>query len=98
MANVVVADTKKHAEAVIYWLNLNESWIPLAFGDNLPSEISNAKIVRPASGVLHDHFAWIMQYLVPKVQDDLQPVPSSWVLEPEKPDEIELNQKSAFFC
>lgn len=97
MPNIVVADTKKHAEAVIYWLKLDESWIPKAFGDDLPPFISFAKIVRPASGVQHDHFAWIMHFLLPRVSDELQPVPSSWVLEPEKPGEIDENEKSAFF-
>lgn len=97
MPNVVVADTKKHAEAVIYWLKLDDTWQPKAFGDNLPPFISFVKIVRPASGVQHDHYAWILQFLIPRVGEELQPVPSSWVLEPENPPEIEQIEKSAFF-
>jgi len=89
--NIVVADSRKHAEAVIRWMKLDpEDWVPYAYGDTLQGVYGFAKIVRPLEGVTEAHFDWILEQLVPRVVHDTHPVPMSWKLDSPEPvhDEI----------
>lgn len=89
MPNVVVAGTKKHAEAMIKWLKLDpDIWDAMAYGDSVIKTYYSAKIVRPVEGVEKRHYDWLVTRLIPSVRDDgnMVTVPPSWRL-PE-PDEI----------
>ena len=79
MRNVVVADTKVHAKAVISWLKLDESWIPMQFGAFVDQDYGQVRLVRPASGVTSEHYAWITHTLMQRVRGEVGLVPPQWI-------------------
>jgi hypothetical protein len=88
MRNIVVADSRKHAAAVIAWGKLDpDQWEVAAYGEPLAGRYDYARIVRPAQGIEHAHLDWILEVLVPKVDKNTVPVPSNWVLAPPEPKE-----------
>ena len=77
--NIVVADSRRHAEAVIAWMKLDaEDWVAYAYGETLKGVYSFAKLVRPLSGITEAHYDWILEQLIPRVIHDTHPVPMDW--------------------
>jgi hypothetical protein len=88
MRNIVVADSRKHAEAVIAWCKLDrEIWEPVAYGETLAGRYDYARIVRPSEGVQNGHLDWILEILVPSVDKTTSPIPPDWRLAPPEPKE-----------
>lgn len=88
MANVVVAGTKTHAQAMIKWMRLDpDVWDAVAYGDPINKIYYSAKIVRPVEGIEQRHYDWVLEKLIPSVRNDgsAVTVPPSWKLpEPEE--------------
>lgn len=80
MTNIVVAENIAHARAVIGWLGLGTNWHPVAYGEKLDIRYDYAKIVRPLGGIEEDHLDWILEELVPNLNREADPIPSSWTL------------------
>jgi hypothetical protein len=77
--NVVVASSKRHAQAMIAWLKLDpEHWEALAYGDPITKLYTHAKLVRPGEGVEQAHSDWVLEKLVPKLYMTCTTVPPSW--------------------
>jgi hypothetical protein len=80
--NVVVADSRLHAEAIIRWAGLNpENWVPGAYGKKLNGLYDQALLVRPLAGITEEHSDWIIGYLVPRVlrEKGIKTHPSDWL-------------------
>ncbi|WP_315729828.1 hypothetical protein [Bradyrhizobium sp. SZCCHNRI2010] len=79
MRNAMVADTKKHAEAMIAWLRFDPNqWEAMAYGQPVHQLYSNAMLIRPARGVEQEHTDWVLEKLVPNLCLRVQTLPPSW--------------------
>jgi hypothetical protein len=68
MKSIMVAGSKKHAEALIAWLRLPaDRWQAAAYGDKLAEVYENAKLVPPIGGTLQCHTDWVLERLVPHI-------------------------------
>jgi hypothetical protein len=86
MRSVVIADTEKHAEAMIKWLKLNpRKWHAVAYGEKIREVYESCKLVRPSKGIQQVHFDWVLEQLVPNLCLSAEPIPPIWHLaEPKK--------------
>jgi hypothetical protein len=87
MKSIVVADSKRHAQAMIAWLKLPaDRWQAVAYGDKLTEIYEHAKLVRPASGVLQAHTDWVLERLVPHVamHGHVSTLPRNWSIPQEQ--------------
>jgi hypothetical protein len=79
MLNAMVADTKKAAEAMIAWLRLDpKQWEPVVYGQVVTKLYSNAKLIRPISGVHQAHTDWVLEKLIPNLCLSVSTVPPHW--------------------
>lgn len=82
--NLMVASTKKHAAAMIKWLQYPTSgWVPAAYGDVLTDRFWMAQIVAPVEKIQEWQVDWILETLVPAVQEGIVPIPHDWKLQRE---------------
>lgn len=84
MRSVVVAQSVKHAEAIIYWSKLDpDVWEAAAYHQRLVGRFEFAQLVRPHEEVTHEMLDWVLEELVPRVNGGaIVAIPTSWVLEP----------------
>ncbi|MGJ4945092.1 hypothetical protein ACQR1W_31335 [Bradyrhizobium sp. HKCCYLS1011] len=79
MLKAMVADSKKHAEVMIAWHNLDpKEWEALAYGQPVTKLYSVAFIIRPLRGIEQHHTDWVLEQLVPSVAQDVHTLPASW--------------------
>ncbi|WP_316207415.1 hypothetical protein [Bradyrhizobium sp. SZCCHNR3118] len=84
--NVMVASSKLHASTMIAWMKLDpEIWLPLAYGDRVTQVFNFAKLVRPGEGIEQAHLDWVLEQLVPNLQQlsATEPVPPYWTVSQE---------------
>ncbi|BCM87739.1 hypothetical protein [Methylobacterium indicum] len=81
MINIVVADTIVHAQAMINWLMLDESHVPVAYNSRLPNFYKEVILIRPSKGLTEDHLIWLLDELSPRVAGQYRPMPEEWSLE-----------------
>jgi hypothetical protein len=81
----MVADSKKHAEAMIVWCKQDpKEWEALAYGQPVANLYSVAFIIRPLRGVEQHHTDWVLEKLVPNVAHEVHAMPASWRLPQEQ--------------
>ena len=92
MLNVMVASTKRHAEAMIAAFARRKEidpnqWIPVTYGQDLKSLYQHAKLIRPSEGVTQEHCDWVLGMLVPHLCLTVMTVPPHWKIPQELVDE-----------
>lgn len=79
MRSVMIASSKRHAEAMIAWLKLKtEEWEAIAYGDKINQTFSHAKLIRPSEGLQQEHVDWILEKLIPNLRLTVTTVPKNW--------------------
>ncbi|WP_315782350.1 hypothetical protein [Bradyrhizobium sp. SZCCHNPS1003] len=85
MRNAMVADTKKHAEVMISWLQLDpKDWEPVTYGQKIAKLYSNSLLVYPARGVSDEHCDWVLEQLIPSTSMAIDALPQRWRLPQER--------------
>lgn len=79
MLNAMVADTTRHAEAMIAWMKLDPKlWEAVPYGHPVTKLYSNAMLIRPVRGVEQEHTDWVMGQLVPNLCLHVRTLPPMW--------------------
>lgn len=76
LRNLVVAETKVHAEAIIRWRHLDpETWTTVIYGTRIGRTYDHVILVPPLQGIDQWQLNWCVETLLPKCRMQPEAVP-----------------------
>lgn len=77
--NLIIADSRRHSEVMLYWLGLDpKRWYAAFYGEELKGTFLDCLIVRPSEGLTPDHVAWVCGIAKPRLLGDLGLAHGNW--------------------
>jgi hypothetical protein len=95
--NAVIADNKRHAEAMIQWMGLDpDQWLGLVYGDRVEHMVfDHVYIVRPHEGIEEWQGDWFVEQIIGRTSGKIDTLPKGWRPQEDRPRENELPLQEA---